>query len=307
MDWRKGAMRSILDQRRAQDGSWGQRPLGASRVEPTALAALALLSGDDSPAARSVGRQAGDWMAGLQGLGGGLPLSMGLEQSSWPTAIAILLWSVLDLHQEERRLACGWLLDERPADSGSTSATDGSNDGPAGWPWVQGTYTWIEPTAMALIALEHEGEGGDPRALEAVAMLHERALSRGGWNAGNKAVFGRELRPQPTSTAMALLALAARGDRSTVAGHAVDYLAGALETIRSAASLGWGLLALRAWNSYPKPADGWLEQAYELCAERDPSATSHALLLLAASERGVRLMIPREPQSPAHQLPREPR
>ena len=41
-------------------------------------------------------------------------------------------------------------------------------------------------------------------------MIIDRALPHGGWNYGNKVVFGHELRPQPGPTGMALLALATR-------------------------------------------------------------------------------------------------
>ncbi len=301
MDWRTTARRTILDGRRARDGAWGRDPSGSPRVEPTALALLALTRDDDSPAARSIAVQACDWMAGLQNPRGGLPLSAGLEESSWPTSFAILSWNVLDIHPEARVLARGWLLD-----SGSDEPSSAGED-PGGWPWVQGTFTWIEPTALALIALALEGEERHPRCLEAVAMIHERALNGGGWNAGNKAVFGRELRPQPTSTALALIALAVRGERSIVTSRAVDYLSDALKTIRSAASLGWGLIALRAWDAYPTEADVWLAQAHELCQERDQSPASLALLLLAASEAGTRLFLPTNSKSPPHEPIRDRR
>ncbi len=305
MDWRKHACQTLKNDRDARVGAWSGHPESAPRVEPTALSALALLCGDDPPAARTIGRQAADWLASQQRADGGLPAALGLDASNWPTALAIILWSALELETEPRRKACRRLLD---ASRDATPAAGGRSDAaPAGWPWVDGTYTWIEPTALAIIALGREGKASHRRVIEGVGMLHDRALGKGGWNAGNKAVFGRELRPQPTATALALLALAAHGDRSDSAGKAVDYLRTALEHIRSALSLGWGLIALRAWNAYPSQADQWLEEAHELRAERDHSPASLALLLLASSQLGVQLLIPRGANAPALDPTRGPR
>ena len=66
---------------------------------------------------------------------------------------------------------------------------------------------WLEPTAMALLALKHTGHDAHVRAREAVDLLHDRLLPNGGSNYGNTFVFGQELRPHVQPTGLALLAL----------------------------------------------------------------------------------------------------
>ena len=64
-----------------------------------------------------------------------------------------------------------------------------------GWPWVDGTHSWLEPTALAILALCREGLGDHPRVAAGIALILDRALEDGGWNYGGKAVFGRSAAP----------------------------------------------------------------------------------------------------------------
>ena len=80
-----------------------------------------------------------------------------------------------------------------------------------GWSWIAGTFSWVEPTAWALLALRKRAAAGqriDSRRLsEAEALLVDRCCEHGGWNYGNANMLGKELRPYVPTTAMALLAL----------------------------------------------------------------------------------------------------
>lgn len=76
----------------------------------------------------------------------------------------------------------------------------------SGWPWVDGTVSWVAPTSLVMLAC-HAWQRKSPRLGSAIAMLKDRACAKGGWNAGNSEVFGIPLEPHPDFTAMALLAL----------------------------------------------------------------------------------------------------
>lgn len=117
-----------------------------------------------------------------------------------------------------------------------------------GWPWVEGTVSWVAPTAMVILA--HRAWAREaPRLATAVQMLLDRACPQGGWNAGNSEVFGVALDPHPDFTAMALLALQGRVEPSQpIIMKSLDYLALRLKDSQSLYSLGWATLALGVWR-----------------------------------------------------------
>ena len=117
------------------------------------------------------------------------------------------------------------------------------------------------------------------------------SLESGGWNYGNPAVLGRALRAQPGPSGLALLALAAHGDDSPECRRGIDYLRQALRDVRAGTSLGWGILALRAWDACPPEAATWLAESYRRYGARSDGVVSLALLLLASSETGLDLFI----------------
>ena len=102
-----------------------------------------------------------------------------------------------------------------------------------GWPWVEATHSWLEPTALAILALCRGGLAEHPRVKAGVDLILDRALEAGGWNYGNKAVFGTELRPQPGPTGLALLALAAVGTRREAVSRGLTYLREAARDLRA--------------------------------------------------------------------------
>jgi hypothetical protein len=66
----------------------------------------------------------------------------------------------------------------------------------SGWPWFEGTISWVAPTAIALLALRAFGIQS-VRVNGAEEMLLDRACPAGGWNAGNSVVMGVPLDPHP--------------------------------------------------------------------------------------------------------------
>lgn len=283
-DWLEEAWQALRTLRGARPG-WGYRAGAAPAVEPTALAGLAALGAGrgDEPAVR----EAADWLARLQRPDGALGVAEGLAAPGWPTSYALLLWRGADSHADARRRASAWLL--RSAGNAAPPGDDpdhviGHDMTLVGWPWVAGTHSWLEPTALAVLALRREGLGGHPRVVEGLRVIRDRAIDGGGWNAGNKAVFGRALRPLPVPTGMALLALAGAGPRGPIVDRAVTYLRAILPGVRAAGSLGWGLLGLRAWGEAPEAAPLWLRDAARRVVGRPDAAPRLALLLLAAGE-----------------------
>ena len=292
-DW-KGSARRRLEALRAKPGAaaWGYRNGSSPCVEPTALAAWGLYGTRDAsgPDGLAAIRESGSWLASVQRVDGSLGVSTERSEPGWGTPYGVLTWNLAASHEIERKRAVAWLLRQegetmpRDEESGPYPGHDPSI---VGWPWVSGTHSWVEPTALAVLALRREGLGKHPRVREGIRVLRDRAIVTGGWNCGNKAVFNHVLRPQPAPTGLALVALAHTGPRDEIVDRAAAYLLGALPGVRAAESLGWGVLGLRAWGEAVPDADRWLAESYARVAERPDAAPRIALLLLASGEHAL--------------------
>ena len=149
-----------------------------------------------------------------------------------------------------------------------------------GWPWVDGTHSWVEPTAYAMLGLRAARKYDHPHVHEAVRLLWDRMFTSGGWNYGNTRVLGNTLSPSPATTGIALSALAGEAP-STRVNVSVEYLVRELQHVRSPLTLGWGLIGLTAWDARPKEARQWLAESAAAAIHREPRPLEDALLLLA--------------------------
>ena len=224
MDWRE----QLLD-RLADCVPCGYERGGPTATEPTALASMALVAAGRTEAAE----KGLAWLAEMQQTDGSLGPAEGLSSPGWPTSLAILAdaiahgsdsgerdgsigfvaLTILPLVRKskfDRQRGVEWLLATR-----GTTLERGERGGHdpmlVGWPWAEGTHSWVEPTALAVLALKAVGLGDHDRTREAVRLLHDRLFSDGGCNYGNTVVLGQELRPHLQPTAIALLALWQRG------------------------------------------------------------------------------------------------
>lgn len=278
-------MRRLLSAQFA-DGSWGYRAGGEAAAEPTALAALAACRTAEASEknARVAAHRAGAWLERVQSDSGAVLISPSAV-AVWPTPLALLLWRALGGFEEPRRRAIQALLRLK----GETQ--EHNPDDPAGhdtsipgWPWVSGTHSWVEPTALAIIALSSEGQRKHERVSNGLRLLQDRVIPGGGWNYGNSKVFDTALRPQPAPTGLALLALLGRnGAAEPLIADSCRYLEVTLPKTRSPQTLCWGIWGLHAWGRRPAEAAEWLSQAFALVNRRPDPYLQLAYLLLASS------------------------
>jgi hypothetical protein len=294
--WIPTATHELLQLRGTHSG-WAYRSGASPSAEPTALASFALLASSASSSmaeAASSTRAAGDWLAALQNTDGSVGVAAATPAPGWATPYALLLWQALSGYEQPRSRAAKWLLQHGgkplPRESDPEHIV-GHDTSLIGWPWVADTHSWLEPTAMAILALRKDGVAANPRVREGVRLIIDRAIVSGGWNYGNKAAFGHPLRPQPAPTGLALLALAGEAERPPVVDPAIRYLQSILPETRAAASLGWGLLGLRAWGALPAHASEWLAEAAHTLSNRPDAAPRLATLLLAAGDRALELLV----------------
>jgi hypothetical protein len=269
----------ILRKRAFLQGGFAARDHSSYRTDATAWAVLALLAAGQFPDLINLSRAR---LAQDQLADGRLGISPDDPEAFWPTPLAILAWCQSAAQQEAQARAVHFLLSttgkhwpRRPDEA------VGHDTNIKGWPWIEGTHSWVGSTGIIIIALQAAGSGTHERVAEAVRLLMDRQLPSGGWNFGNTFVFGTELRPMPESTGIALNALKNRTARASLQ-RSLDYLKSIIPTVRTPCSLAWGLLGLGAWGERP-PESRSLIAACLKRQERYGSydTTSLSLLLLA--------------------------
>jgi hypothetical protein len=294
MTWRD----DLLDQLAAAIPCGYQRQ-GPAATEPTCLAAIALaLCGRTEPSLQAL-----QWLASTQNDDGSLGPASGVPAPGWPTALAILASAYVGRSGSNDALGlCGDFksLSDNPTKSEQTfrvgRATEwllaakgttikrspemAHNSMLVGWPWVLSTHSWVEPTALAVLALKSIGEGDHPRTREGVRVLHDRLLPGGGCNCGNTIVFGQELLPHVQPTGLTLLALHGQTDHDGRIARSLGYLQREVGAASAAASMAYGVWALARYGKSPPNAPNWLAAAARRRATQD-SLLRMALLVLA--------------------------
>lgn len=121
---------------------------------------------------------------------------------------------------------------EAKGDALPPSASIRQNNSLQGWPWISGTFSWVEPTAWCMLALKKTAaESTAARARIAVAedIMRDRECKGGGWNVGNAEVFGHALAPHVPPTAIVVMALQDRRSERVVADAARFLEANAID------------------------------------------------------------------------------
>src|SRR5262249_17391467 len=197
------------------DGGWGYAPGQPAHLEPTCLGLLALAGRPD--AHRDVFDKARAALGCCAAGDGTYRLERAREEAGWPTALVLFSRCVLGADDADRAQAAAALLRLRgrppQGDDGETHDIDLSL---VGWPWADGNFSWVEPTAWACLALRRAGHGDHERVREGLRLLIDRTFDDGGINYGNRHILGKPLEPVPGPTALALLALQGRGDEPRV-------------------------------------------------------------------------------------------
>lgn len=257
-------------------------------AEPTALATLALLAHGRFGAARPLV----DRLLSFQQPDGSVSIVAGQAAPGWPTAWAMLAWQAAQRSELASRTyqaaldrALHWTLKIHGSIDEKTQWL-GVETPIQGWPWVDGTHAWLEPSALNLLALKQTGHANHPRARQAALLLINRLLETGGCNYGNTVVFGQALRAHLEPTGVCLLALAGEDDPTGRVERSIEYLQRELSERTATASLCYGLMGLAAQQALPTDASTWLEVATRRTLNRDPA--SYKLALLALASLGVK-------------------
>ena len=262
-----------------EDGGWGFSQGLESRVEPTSWALLALSEVfADASGAESLLRGY-TFLKRAQLADGSWPSASGQETGSWVTSLAC--WALLASDNTSPNLARGicWLGEDVPGDARfslrlirsvmalrSKRRVNAQNDAYWGWSWTEGTASWVEPTAQALIVLrmaraEPSARDAQQRQDLAEKMLYDRMCPGGGWNCGNPMIYGVPGEPLVGPTVWALLALRVYAERQENQ-ISLDWLAQNCMRIQSPGSLALAHIGLQAYGRTTREIGAALRNLY---------------------------------------------
>jgi hypothetical protein len=208
------------------DGGMPYSPNMPSFSEATIMATLALIAAEKTTRIPALV----DWLLSTRNENGSIGLNRQFPfEGLWNTPLLAIAMHHLGLI-EERDSAIDFILGFRPITLRPSPEND-LDTTLVGWPWVASTFSWVEPTSWALIALRFAGKDGHPRAIEGRRLLKNRCLPQGGWNYGNKKVFNHTLMPFEETTAIALLAL--DEEDSDIINKSLDLLEDSLDDTHS--------------------------------------------------------------------------
>jgi uncharacterized protein (DUF362 family) len=231
-------------------GYWTGQPL---HFEPTCLAVLALKAAGESHQDLTDGALGA---LDAQADGSGLyRLDRGRPEAIWPTSVVVATRAALGQAGVVDRSVRKLLEVRGRTIKGDPEVQNMFDIDPlrVGWPWAEGTFAWVEPTAWAVLALRSAGQGTHARVVEGAKLLLDRAFDSGGINYGNRQVLGSMTEPIPGPTAIMLLALQGHDEPRVTAAR--RYLAKAVAPMTDLEHLGWAKLALACHAHDPAVAD----------------------------------------------------
>ena len=173
-----GLLGDELAQRVLPEGGYADRPRGQFRSDATAWGILASRSLGLSQ--EDLERHRNRLLLEQQREDGRVRLSPQHPESYWPTALAILAWQNSPASLTAQKLAIQFLLTTTGIHFAKKPESPSAHDTALrGWPWIEDTHSWVEPTATGVMALRMAGHGQHDRVHEAIQMLLDRQLPHG--------------------------------------------------------------------------------------------------------------------------------
>jgi hypothetical protein len=245
-------IREALSRRVNPDGGWGYYEGHASRIEPTCWALLGLHSANaiDASAISASAELFRRWQRE-----GGLLLEPELRTEDRPNVAfnGLAAWLLVQRPELAARISVAALVDGVTCAKGiriPESTINRQDDALQGWAWIDGTFSWVEPTCWALLALKAAASifpVVETRVNEGERLLIDRCCATGGWNYGNSNMLGQALRPYVPTTALALMAMKERKGETCVE-RSLAFLKAQRLSEPSAMALGLAIVALRTFG-----------------------------------------------------------
>jgi hypothetical protein len=164
------------------------------------------------------------------------------------------------------------------------------------WSWIDGTFSWVEPTSWAMLALKKSMRGGEAvagaagRIAEAERLMTDRACRGGGWNFGNAMVMDQALPAHVPTSAIGLLALQDRPDDPVVRA-AIGYLDRQWAHEASTVGLALAMMALAVYGRETRAVETRLRAWLSSAAGRAPGNLHAQAVALCALTRSNALKL----------------
>ena len=266
-----------------ESGGWGYHSGHKPVVEPTAVVILALR---ENSAANSSIQRAIDWLLSCQNPDGGWGINESDHESGWQTAWALIALSLINQGEKQISRGVQWLttvatLDVPKEEFLNDRVPKTSTVGALAWPWLPGQACWIEPTALASLALPRNSASPlvSARINAALEYFRHFRTPGGGWNVGNAGPLDTIIIPRAYPTSLVLMALALHSEQDI---QLTDLAALQQDLLRDAGILAHAsaLLSMRILSK-----DGSSEMTYLSTSqlqdgswEHNPFATAWAMI-----------------------------
>jgi Prenyltransferase and squalene oxidase repeat len=254
------------------DGGWGATKGKRSNTESTSLAIIALEALKPGSKTEHIKYISGGvkWLTQRQNADGSWPLNDSSKLPSWSTAVAMLALGLWPEYESRAIDAANWVLRLEGSKPGLLAnlllalsfkkKAVHLNEDLIGWPWISGTFSWVEPTSYYLIALKKlrsklAGTNAEERIKQGELMIYDRICQGGGWNYGNSTALGDGLWPYPDTTAIALIALQDRAE-AEANRQSLRALQEMLKDVHSGLALSWSVICL---SLYGQDTTTWKE------------------------------------------------
>ena len=131
-----------------------------------------------------------------------------MSPPGWPTSLAVITWQTVDRRRLARHVEAGtqWILSAR-SEVLPRSSQFGHDTQIVAWSYAEHTHSWIEPTALHVVALKSAGRAGHERTRDE----HTEEAAQGGRGDAEPPVRARD--------PVADLALARTVEAHDVADH----------------------------------------------------------------------------------------
>jgi len=274
-------------------GGWAYYSNKTASIEPTCLALLAIKnskyeSGKEFAAAVS-------FLESCIGSNGIVIPPNGRPEAVWLTSIVLFTFLKLKINPSAISLMASILLEIKGTVTKNNQALEihakGINPQVMGWPWSLNTFSWVEPTAWAVLSLRLAGLQNSHRVTEGFDFLLDRLMDKGGANYGNKTVLGKLLDPVPGPTSLCLLALNGTKESTNPKVQAsIAYLKQSIFAPQDLEHAFWATLACSLYLNDNRVEIANLENAIkdllakfvkELASENQPLAKSVSRVSLA--------------------------